>query len=201
MNDLQYQIQVLHEQVKHQNYHIHKLQQTIKLLEDDIKQLKEKPQTNIEKIEYKFDQLKVETLDGTLNIGFTPNGSGSDPIEEFAVNQSTDVPHILHTHPELYPTLQERVNHFIEHESMPLFQSLEKKHNITLDSSQRQFIIDDIKKQISERVYFYLNKLDRNKEDFADRVQIEEKTFERVRNDVERAISSFIEKIPKGGQS
>ena len=34
--------------------------------------LKEAPSTKIDRIEYKFDQLKIETLEGTLNIGLNP---------------------------------------------------------------------------------------------------------------------------------
>ena len=44
-------------------------------------------------MEYKFDQLKVETLEGTLNIGLNP--SDLQGIEDFSVpkviNGSTDI--------------------------------------------------------------------------------------------------------------
>lgn len=53
---------------------IQTLEQRLLLLENQLKELEQQPRTTIERIEYKFDQLKVETLEGTLNIGITPNG-------------------------------------------------------------------------------------------------------------------------------
>ncbi|WJH34793.1 spore germination protein GerPC [Paenibacillus sp. CC-CFT747] len=60
-------------------------------LESSVASLQDKPQTRIDKIDYHFDQLKVERLDGTLNIGITPGKDGADSIEEFAVNQRKPV--------------------------------------------------------------------------------------------------------------
>ncbi len=44
----------------------------------------------MEKIEYKFDQLKVESLDGTLNIGLNPSNL-KETIEDLAVEQNVNV--------------------------------------------------------------------------------------------------------------
>ncbi|GIP38120.1 hypothetical protein J31TS4_14000 [Paenibacillus sp. J31TS4] len=55
-------------------------------LQASVDALGDRKQTVIEKIEYTFDQLKVETLEGTLNIGITPGGVGA--IEEWAVQQA-----------------------------------------------------------------------------------------------------------------
>ena len=44
----------------------------INKLSKEIDALKDKPPINVERLEYKFDQLKIEKLDGTLNIGINP---------------------------------------------------------------------------------------------------------------------------------
>lgn len=54
-----------------QDKRIMKLEHELKRLTDEIAELKNKPPIHVDKIEYKFDQLKVESLDGTLNIGLT----------------------------------------------------------------------------------------------------------------------------------
>src|SRR5690606_9664981 len=41
-------------------------------LQTELTELKEQKGVHIGRLEYKFDQLKVETLEGTLNIGLTP---------------------------------------------------------------------------------------------------------------------------------
>ena len=71
-----------------QEQRILQLEQEIKRLSEEVSNLKNKPPIRVDKIEYKFDQLKVESLNGTLNIGLNPNDLNN--IDEFAVNnQST----------------------------------------------------------------------------------------------------------------
>ncbi|WP_052487711.1 spore germination protein GerPC [Gordoniibacillus kamchatkensis] len=73
-----------------QTERITELQRTVASLQIELAALKEQKGVRIDRIEYSFDQLKVERLDGTLNIGITPGGLKS--IEEFAVNgQSTTI--------------------------------------------------------------------------------------------------------------
>lgn len=49
--------------------------------------IKDKPTTNIERIDYQFDQLKIERLEGTLNIGLNPSDPNS--VQNFEVGQTT----------------------------------------------------------------------------------------------------------------
>jgi spore germination protein PC len=67
-----------------QTERIAELQRTVASLQSELAAVKEQKGVRIDKIEYSFDQLKVERLDGTLNIGITPGGLPS--IEEFTVN-------------------------------------------------------------------------------------------------------------------
>jgi hypothetical protein len=63
---------------------IEALKRRVVLLETELATVKEQKGVRIDRIEYSFDQLKVERLDGTLNIGVTPGGLKS--IEDFAIN-------------------------------------------------------------------------------------------------------------------
>ncbi|SDR90385.1 Spore germination protein GerPC [Paenibacillaceae bacterium GAS479] len=53
----------------------------MKLLWERLQELETKPSYTIEKLEYNFDQLKVEQLDGTLNIGMT--APSESQLQEF----------------------------------------------------------------------------------------------------------------------
>ena len=66
-----------------QDKKIYKLQQQIKTLEKTVTELQNRPPVHVDRMEYKFDQLKVETLEGTLNIGLNP--SDLQGIEDFSV--------------------------------------------------------------------------------------------------------------------
>ncbi|NOU66479.1 hypothetical protein GC096_20775 [Paenibacillus sp. LMG 31461] len=67
-----------------QKQRIDKLEQTVNTLQADLKAMKDEKRIHIDKIEYNFDQLKVEKLDGTLTIGISP--SAIDQIEDLSVN-------------------------------------------------------------------------------------------------------------------
>lgn len=70
--------------IEMQKQRIDKLEQTVTKLQTDLNALKDQKRVHIDKIEYNFDQLKVEKLDGTLTIGISP--SSLDNIDDFTVN-------------------------------------------------------------------------------------------------------------------
>ncbi|WP_261303809.1 spore germination protein GerPC [Paenibacillus andongensis] len=70
--------------IEMQKQRIDKLEQTVTKLQTDLNDLKNQKGVHIDKIEYKFDQLKVEKLDGTLTIGISP--SLLDNIDDLTVN-------------------------------------------------------------------------------------------------------------------
>ena len=59
------------------------MQKKIQSLEKQVSEFTKSSSCSIERMEYKFDQLKVETLEGTLNIGLNP--SDLQGIEDFSV--------------------------------------------------------------------------------------------------------------------
>ncbi|MDQ0871788.1 spore germination protein PC [Paenibacillus sp. V4I3] len=70
--------------IEMQKQRIDKLEQTVTKLQTDLNALKDQKRVHIDKIEYNFDQLKVEKLDGTLTIGISP--SSLDNIDDLSVN-------------------------------------------------------------------------------------------------------------------
>ncbi|WP_317965641.1 spore germination protein GerPC [Paenibacillus sp. CCS19] len=75
--------------LRHQHEQIAMLQKRIDMLMAQVQAAEAKPTYHIDKIEYQFDQLKIEKLDGTLNIGIQPSGDGSESdIDQFIVQQA-----------------------------------------------------------------------------------------------------------------
>jgi spore germination protein PC len=70
--------------IEMQKQRIDQLEQTVNKLQTELNALKDQKRFHIDKIEYNFDQLKVEKLEGTLTIGISP--SSLDNIEDFTVN-------------------------------------------------------------------------------------------------------------------
>ncbi|MDF2648327.1 MAG: spore germination GerPC family protein [Paenibacillus sp.] len=70
--------------IEMQKQRIDTLEQTVTKLQMELNALKDQKRVHIDKIEYNFDQLKVEKLDGTLTIGISP--SSLDNIDDLSVN-------------------------------------------------------------------------------------------------------------------
>ena len=160
-----------------------------------MNQLHQQPSNHIEKVEYQFDQLKIETLEGTLNIGLTP--SGSDSIEELDLGQNTAT---NQTEPEtpVFRRIKENVEKYLDHENDQIFDFAEKQYNQRLDQTYRQFIIEDVRKQLNGRISYYVNKLKKEDPNLTEE-QLEKLTIDKVTNDINIAIDHFIQNLPRKG--
>ncbi|MFD2924289.1 spore germination protein GerPC [Halobacillus naozhouensis] len=122
-------------------------QQTIDRLTQQIEHLQtqQHPKTVIEKIEYHFDQLKIETLEGTLQIGLTPNGTEGDILEDLYTPESQPQ--------EAAPYLDELMN-----DAVPQYiDNYVRENGLQLSEKHREHMIADINKQLPERFTFHQN--------------------------------------------
>jgi spore germination protein PC len=186
----QYLQQVYH-YMKAQHERIKDLEARLDELDDELHILKNERTMKIDKIEYKFDQLKVETLEGTLNIGLTPNVS--EAIEQFSVNgeEKEGAPE---GQEQLFQRIHKEVHHYLNGDVMNEIRNLEEKYRYQLDEPYRQFIIQDIRKQIDRRISFYMNQLNRNNQGLDN---MEGMVFEKVQKDIHKAIEAFMNNLPK----
>ncbi|WP_226537134.1 spore germination protein GerPC [Fictibacillus halophilus] len=182
------------------NYYLVKMKQMledqndrIKVLELQIKKLKQ--QVNIlanepKTVEYKFDQLKVEKLEGTLHIGIGHSAESKDLIEQFNIGQNTvQMPGKMERSVIENPNYREMIkamDEFFIKEAPVYLQSLENKINVPLDEAYRVFILEDVQRQVPGRIKHYLTKYE--PKDERGRKDILEKTKE----DIYRGIETFI---------
>ncbi|MBA2872050.1 spore germination protein PC [Anoxybacillus calidus] len=180
-----------------QTQKIIKLEKKIAELENELMNVRKLPQTTIEKIEYKFDQLKVETLEGTLNIGLTPNGT--ETIEDFAVSPEKVI--IPQPQPIMFRNIQTKVNDYLTNECENILKSIEERYSQRLDDTYRQFILQDIGRQVDDRIRFYVQQKINNGQMPASgsSKEIEDEISEKVKRDIEQSIELFIKHLPKEG--
>jgi spore germination protein PC len=180
-----------------QTQKIIKLEKKIAELENELMNVRKLPQTTIEKIEYKFDQLKVETLEGTLNIGLTPNGT--ETIEDFAVSPEKVI--IPQPQPIMFRNIQTKVNDYLTNECENILKSIEERYSQRLDDTYRQFILQDIGRQVDDRIRFYIQQKINNGQMPASgsSKEIEDEISEKVKRDIEQSIELFIKHLPKEG--
>jgi len=170
------------------------LEQTIQKLQEELKQLKDKPSIRVDKIEYKFDQLKVETLEGTLNIGLNPSDLAN--IEDFAVeNQSLNTP--IHPKAQMQRSMkiEESIYRYLETELPVLFKETQNQLNVRLDDSYLAFIKQDIMQQLPARIDYHIQNTAANKSD--DEQSTEESIIALLKQEIRKGILIFINHLPE----
>lgn len=181
-----YYLVKLKQMVEDQNDRIKALELQIKKLKQQITVLADEPKT----VEYKFDQLKVEKLEGTLHIGIGHSAESKDLIEQFNIGQNTvQMPGQMKRSVIENPNYREMIkamDEFFIKEAPVYLQSLENKINVPLDESYRVFILEDVQRQVPGRIKHYLTKYE--PKDERGRKDILQKTKE----DIYRGIETFI---------
>lgn len=188
-------IKRLHLYVEHQSKKIGKLEKMILDMQQEIASLKERPPVQIGNIEYKFDQLKVETLEGTLNIGLNP--TDLDGIDDFAVDQkAVNVPippkQLFKRTIELENTLYQ----YLEKDLENIYHDAQTNLGITVDDSYFTFIKDDIKKQLSGRVAHHLKELSSTSRGEELSPDINEQVIDLLKQEIQNGVFLFLKNLP-----
>ena len=146
--------QKLNEYIRWQTDRIRSLERRVDELAGELDKVKSQERIRIDKIEYNFDQLKVETLEGTLNVGIAPSGINPSNIEDMAVDGKT-----LHTNTaqsESFERIQKQVNEYLS-EIVPVeLTELESQYGLELGEDLRDFMIGDLQGQTGQRIEYYM---------------------------------------------
>lgn len=186
-------IQQVNEYLQYQNQQIQHMNARISELEKDVgEQKKSNRQPPVINNNYHFDLLKIERLEGTLNIGLNPNANDKDSsIQEFAVGQSMQVPPGTEQYSPMYQGIHEQVQQYLNSDAYKSLEQMERKYHYPLDESYRNFIVEDVKKQIDERILYYMQK---HPEEMENK---EQSIIEEVKRDVEKTFEVFIQNLPR----
>jgi spore germination protein PC len=174
-----------------------KLEKKIAQLQNEIETLKQEPRTTIERIEYKFDQLKIERLDGTLHLGLSP--SGGEILDEFSVNDQSVQP--ASSAPGPYPDMTENIRRsigdYLTGDAWSDLKQIENDHGYPLDDPYRRFILEDIRKQVDGRIRHYLNDMGPSINE-KNRDEIEKTITDKVKADIYQGMVNFIYNLKQG---
>jgi spore germination protein PC len=183
--------------IKHLDKKMTRLENLLLEFEEELSELQKNKTHSIEKIEYKFDQLKIETLEGTLNIGLMPNGESI--LEDFEVaNKGITVPSATTDNDEeLIKRMQHHLFQFIDEEGLHYLLELERTNNEVFDEKYREMILEDIKKQLPHRINENMKKIRQNNSELPHE-QIEHAVVSTIKNEIVSGLQSFIQHRPKG---
>ncbi|MBH5318097.1 hypothetical protein I6N90_09785 [Paenibacillus sp. GSMTC-2017] len=205
--------------LKEQQEQLEQLRCTVADLCAQLKKVEERPTYNIESIAYSFDQLKVEKLDGTLNIGMTAPGMGSssggsnggangeatfpDNIEQLSVGNQLQFPSAASslTPPEgPYNDIFRKLNTFLDNDAPLILIGHEDELSLPLDPHHRRIIIEDVRKQMPTRIHYYLQRVQKDDKESFDLYPnlLIDRVYGKTKQDAETAISAYMRQLKAG---
>ncbi|MFF2446232.1 spore germination protein GerPC [Neobacillus sp. NPDC058068] len=194
--DVYQYLQWLQMYIQAQEKRIAVLEQTIQKLQGDLKQISEKPTIHVDTIEYKFDQLKVETLEGTLNIGLNPNDLSG--IEDFAVqNQSIKTPFPPKEQMRLSMEIEESIHEYLETDLPQIVAETQRNLAIPPNESYLSFIKEDIIKQLPNRIDYHLKANSANAASANQTSPIEKRVIEAIKLEIQHGVRAFLNNLPE----
>ncbi|WEG12332.1 spore germination protein GerPC [Pullulanibacillus sp. KACC 23026] len=186
----------------------------INQLEEKLEQLKNDKKMNVGRIEYKFDQLKIEKLDGTLNIGLTPKTGegtlddimvGDSPITMTNPDRSSGLPKNPSNQSPLIQAVHDRIEAYLQHEAMNHLIRIEKEQGFPLNDPYRLFILEDIRKQIPQRLTQLEQGLQADPSTreliYQDPDKAESLLYEEMKKEIENGTEQFILKLKSGSDA
>lgn len=195
-NDFYTYLEQLHAFVKLQEKRIQTLEQSVYKLTEEVEALKKRPPIKVDTIEYKFDQLKVETLDGTLNIGLNP--SDLQNIEDFAVdNKGLQTPFSPHQQMKRTLEIEEEIYQFLENELPQEITEIQEKNNLIFDESYLSFIKEDIKKQLPVRIDHHIKQLQAFRHENKELENINKRVIELLIKEIRTGVETFMKNLPE----
>lgn len=184
--------------IQQQQEKINALETKLAQLTEQIEELKQRPSSSIGKVEYKFDQLKVENLNGTLNIGLNPFTSSGEMIEDFDVATETlKVNPETQINPDFYQDIIQEMHRYLDEEAYSRILYFEQEERAPLDDMYRQMMIDDIKQQMEHRLPYYLSQVQPHPEITSNPQYMKDLIVQAMKQDIDKAFLSFIQHIPR----
>lgn len=166
----------------------------LRTMQQQLDDLKSRPPLHVE---YHFDQLKVNRLEGTLNVGVTPQGmpaieSLETPgtpgwkVEPLPENEGDDP----------VRTMQAEISTYMNREGTQALIALERQYAYPLDDAHRARVVEDVRKQLNERVRYYVTMNPPPKEGSEEhRAKWREDIAAKTKRDIHAAYSAYLQKL------
>ncbi|OZQ69104.1 hypothetical protein CA600_04655 [Paenibacillus sp. VTT E-133280] len=188
-----YYVQQVFNTLRLQSEKIQQLEKQLQDLKGDVDSIKNNKAASIGPINYHFEQLKIEKLEGTLNIGITPNEGNN--LDEAIVNgkpigqQEEGAP----TATALSDKIRPEILKYVQEEVPSQFSRLEKEQNLSIDEQYIQMVTQDLLNQMDGRINEYVSQLPAAEE--GRRYTEEESTsiVEQIKRDIVTAVERHLE--------
>lgn len=171
------------------------LEQTLSGVQAELKRIASLPNQHIEKIDYNFEHLKIEKLDGTLIIGLAPSDTGMIEQMDAGGQLSEDIKLGNSTsqqpqHP--FAPVQDPIHDYIHYTVPDLLDDCARdQQREPLTHEQKEEIRADLLRQTDERIRLYMQHYGKGGELPLD--AIEPVVLEQVKQDIAAALPLYMD--------
>jgi spore germination protein PC len=189
-------LQRLHSFIEAQEKRIKNLEKTVRELQEETNILKNRPPIHVERIDYKFDQLKVETLEGTLNIGLNPNDLQN--IEDFAVdNKEVKAPVSPKNFMQKTMEIENEIYRYLESDLPEIVTKVQQNLNISVDDAYHSFIKEDVKKQLPDRIDYHIKQYEISNQGQNEDRNMNDAIINQLKAEIQNGVQAFISHLPE----
>ncbi len=184
----------LHAEYANTAERLRRLEERVQRLENEVEEAKRRPSQSVERIEYRFDQLKIDTLQGTLHIGIRPEDAGGEPIWSLG---GADVPAPTvaaagePSPPSPFLAIRGAVSRHLNEAVPSLLLQLCEAAEYELEPEELDRVVADLGAQVDARIAHYMkvSDIDSTREPDAYTASVAKLTI----RDVDTAIRRFVE--------
>lgn len=192
--DIYQYLQWMQNLIQAQENKIASLEQAIFKMREEMKRISEQKRIHVDKIEYNFDQLKVETLEGTLSIGLNPNDLSG--IEDFAVqNQSFTGPVSPKMQMQRSMKIEEAIYQYLETDLPRIIEETQERLAMQPNGSYLNFIKEDIMKQLPNRIDEHLKTIAKDQTIVSSAA--DDQIFELLKQEIQNGVMAFLSNLPE----
>jgi spore germination protein PC len=184
----------LHAFIDYQANKVSTLEKKVNELQQEIVKVKERPPVQVGNIEYKFDQLKVETLEGTLNIGLNP--SDLEGISDFTVeNQNLQTPKSPKNQFKIIRNndIEGELREFLESRLPHIYEEAQEKLDYPMEESYYSLIKEDIMHQLPHRISAHLDTFAGEERELNEAGQKE--IVDKIKNEIREGVFLFLRQL------
>ncbi|TFJ93564.1 spore germination protein GerPC [Lentibacillus salicampi] len=179
MNGWNQYIYSLYQRIDEQDRFIRSLETRIQQLENNTYQHNKQ---TVEKVEYHFDQLKIENLDGTLHIGLSPDDLNN--IEDFSTPDAG--------HSTIKQQLLPDLNAYLRENGVELIRDLAIQNQVPMERIDSGLLLEDMAKQLPERIAHYEAEARQSRQEFNEK-QLKSHIREQIKHEIHHSLNKFME--------
>lgn len=191
-----YHIQQLFHCLQSQSEQLNRIEHMLKEMRNEINQLQQGNQKSTGHVEYNFDLLKIEKLEGTLNIGLTPSDGKS--LEDITVNgQSAEQFQAGAAGRDLYSNIHQQVSSHLEHAVPARLEQMMLQDNHEPLDQYAAVMIEDIRKQLGDRINVYLQQYQTNSTSM-NAGEVEQTIADQMKKEIDTAVEHHLHHLQPG---